>query len=106
MKFTAGWVAMVSGLLFLAPVSGHAQTADPPNPLAAVKALKCRFPVATSGTWKAGRRSPERGRLLLQVNNIDVQGQDGRGRGNRRSRHVSAVLSGWSLYSSRTRWGS
>jgi hypothetical protein len=80
--------------------TGWAQTADPPNPLATVKALRCRFPVATSGTWKEGTpvantRTQE---LLLSVDNIDVQDATAEVRGTAGRVFVSAVLSGWSLY--------
>ena len=61
-----------AALLALAPAVGRAQTADPPNPLTKVKALKCRFPVAVDGT-------------------AEVAGTAGKA-------FVSAVLSGWSLY--------
>ena len=32
----------------------HAQDKEPPNILTSVKALKCRFPAATTATWKNG----------------------------------------------------
>lgn len=87
-------------LLILTPIVSPAQTADPPNPLTTVKALKCRFPVATSGTWKAGEpvaqtRTQE---LLIQVNAIDVQDGTAEVTGTAGRAYVSAVLSGWSLY--------
>src|SRR5215510_8189422 len=43
-----------AAMLALGPVAAGAQTDDPPDPLKTVKALKCRFPVAVSGTWKNG----------------------------------------------------
>ena len=72
----------------------------PPNPLPSVKALKCRFPVAATGTWKAGEaiaqtRTQE---LLLQVSQIDVQDGTAEVMGTAGRVYVSAVLSGWSLY--------
>ena len=101
MTFTRHEGALVAGvLLMLASVPIHAQTADPPNPLATVKALKCRFPVATTGTWKAGEpiaqtRTQE---LLIQVSAIDVQDGTAEVTGTAGRSYVSAVLSGWSLY--------
>src|SRR4030095_8080414 len=41
-------------LLAMVSVPGAAQNAEPPNPLTSVKGLKCRFPSATSATWKNG----------------------------------------------------
>jgi hypothetical protein len=101
MRFTRHGGALVAGiLLMLAPRAVQAQTADPPNPLTTVKALKCRFPVAASGTWKAGEpiaqtRTQE---LLLQVSAIDVQDGTAELMGVAGRAYVSAVLSGWSLY--------
>ena len=87
-------------LLMLVPIVGRAQTPDPPNPLTTVKGLRCRFPVAASGTWKAGEpiaqtRTQE---LLLQVNRIDVQDETAEVMGTAGRAYVSAVLAGWSLY--------
>lgn len=101
MRFTRQVGALVAGVtLMQALVAAVAQTADPPNPLATVKALKCRFPVAASGTWKAGEpiaqtRTQE---LLIQVNAIDVQDGTAEVLGTAGRSYVSAVLSGWSLY--------
>ena len=33
------------------PLGAQDKTAEPPNILTSVKALKCRFPAATSATW-------------------------------------------------------
>jgi len=87
-------------LLMLAPLASPAQTPDPPNPLATVKALRCRFPAATSGTWKDGvpvaqTRTQE---LMLSVDAIDVGDGTAELRGTAGRAFVSAVLSGWSLY--------
>ena len=101
MTFTRHEGALVAGvLLMLASVPIHAQTADPPNPLATVEALRCRFPVAATGTWKAGEpiaqtRTQE---LLIQVSAIDVQDGTAEVTGTAGRSYVSAVLSGWSLY--------
>ena len=93
---TAGLVALAAS----AGASSAQTTTDPPNPLTAVKSLRCRFPVATSGTWKEGlpvanTRTQE---LLLSVDNIDVQDATAEVRGTAGRVFVSAVLSGWSLY--------
>ena len=92
--------ALVLALLALGPVPAFAQAADPPNPLATVKSLRCRFPQAATGTWKDGQavvqtRTQE---LLLSVDAIDVQDGTAEVRGTAGRNYVSAVLSGWSLY--------
>jgi hypothetical protein len=89
-----------AAVLTLVPTFLQAQTPDPPNPLTTVTALRCRFPVATSGTWKAGEavaqtRTQE---LLLSVNEIDQQDGTAEVQGTAGRSFVSAVLSGWSLY--------
>src|SRR5262245_18318036 len=94
---------VMTGCFALAVVTAGAswaQTADPPNPLVTVKSLRCRFPVATSGTWKDGMpvantRTQE---LLLSVDNIDVMDGTAEVRGTAGRVFVRAVLSGWSLY--------
>jgi hypothetical protein len=84
----------------LAGTSGLAQTADPPNPLTKVKALKCRFPVAVAGTWKNGEAvaTPRTQELLLSIADIDVGDGTAEVTGTAGKAFVSAVLSGWSLY--------
>src|SRR4029434_1977057 len=44
--------AMVT--VWWAPLRAQQQPAEPPNVLPTVKALKCRFPAATTATWKNG----------------------------------------------------
>jgi hypothetical protein len=93
-------VHVVIGAMVLAPVMAGVQTADPPNPLTTVKALRCRFPVAGFGTWKAGEavaqtRSQE---MAIQVDAIDVQDGTAQVTGAAGKVFVSAVLTGWSLY--------
>ncbi len=90
----------IAAVLALVPTFLQAQTPDPPNPLKTVTALRCRFPVATSGTWKAGEavaqtRTQE---LLLSVTEIDPQDGTAEVQGTAGKAFVSAVLSGWSLY--------
>jgi hypothetical protein len=90
----------LAAALALVPTFLQAQTPDPPNPLKTVKALRCRFPVATSGTWKDGEpvaqtRTQE---LLLSVTEIDPQDGTAEVQGTAGKSFVSAVLSGWSLY--------
>ena len=90
-----------AAVLFLAtPVGSIAQTAEPPNPLKTVKALKCRFPVAVSGTWKNGEAvaNPRTQELLINVTEIDVNDGTAEVAGTAGKAFVSAVLSGWSLY--------
>jgi hypothetical protein len=92
--------ATVAAALFGTPVSGRAQAADPPNPLTKVTALKCRFPVAVSGTWKNGEAvaTPRTQELLLSIGDIDVSDGTAEVTGTAGKAFVSAVLSGWSLY--------
>ena len=80
--------------------AGQQQPAEPPNPLTTIKALKCRFPAATSATWKNGdpvaqTKSQE---LLFEISEIDVQDGTAEYRGTAGRAYVTAVLSGWSLY--------
>jgi hypothetical protein len=73
---------------------------DPPNPLTKVTAMKCRFPVAVSGTWKNGEAvaTPRTQELLINVTAIDVGDGTAEVAGTAGKAFVSAVLSGWSLY--------
>jgi len=83
------------------PVSaGGQQPAEPPNPLATLKALKCRFPAATSATWKGGEpvAQTKTQELLFEISQIDVQDGTAEFRGTAGRAYVTAVLSGWSLY--------
>lgn len=89
-----------AAVLALAVATASAQTDDPPNPLKTVKALKCRFPVAVSGTWKNGEAvaNPRTQELLINVTEIDVSDGTAEVAGTAGKAFVSAVLSGWSLY--------
>jgi hypothetical protein len=86
--------------LLIGAAPGLAQTADPPNPLTKVTALKCRFPVAVSGSWKDGQAvaTPRTQELLLSIGEIDVGDGTAEVTGTAGKSFVSAVLSGWSLY--------
>ncbi|HXH25196.1 MAG TPA: hypothetical protein VNI78_08105 [Vicinamibacterales bacterium] len=71
-----------------------------PSPLASIKALKCRFPVAASATWDGGQpqartRTQE---LTAEIADIDVQDGTAEYIGTAGRAYVTAVLSGWSLY--------
>src|SRR5687768_15177976 len=91
------------GLALAATAGAGAQTkppAEPPNPLLTVKTLDCKFPVATTATWKEGQavaqtRTQE---MQLTVENIDIQDATAELKGTGSRAYVSAVLSGWSLY--------
>ena len=102
--WTRNYALGVAAALALAPsasiAQSGAQTADPPNPLKTVKALKCRFPVAVSGTWKSGEAvaTPRTQELLINVTEIDVSDGTAEVAGTAGKAFVSAVLSGWSLY--------
>ena len=88
--------AAALGVLVSAPLVAQ----DPPNPLTKVTALKCRFPVAVSGTWKNGEAvaNPRTQELLINVTAIDVDDGTAEVAGTAGKAFVSAVLSGWSLY--------
>jgi hypothetical protein len=90
--------AMVAAIL-LVPFVAQAQS-DPPNPLATVKALKCRFPVAAYATWKEGMPKAElrTQELSFELKDINVQESTANFVGTTGTAFVSAVLSGWSLY--------
>jgi hypothetical protein len=89
-------LAAAIGVLVSAPLFGQ----EPPNPLTKVTALKCRFPVAVSGTWKNGEAvaNPRTQELLITVTAIDVDDGTAEVAGTAGKAFVSAVLSGWSLY--------
>jgi hypothetical protein len=100
MMRTRGLRTIAGFALTLVPALALGQTADPPNPLATVKSLRCRFPVATSAAWKDGQpvAQTKTQELLLSVDEIDVQDGTAEVRGTAGRAFVSAVLSGWSLY--------
>jgi hypothetical protein len=92
---------LVIALLLAAPQPGTGQqAAEPPNPLTSLKALKCRFPAATSATWKDGQpvAQTKTQELLFEISEIDVQDGTAEYRGTAGRAYVTAVLSGWSLY--------
>jgi hypothetical protein len=93
-------LALLIGSLATAALLGQAQPPEPPNPLAALKRLKCRFPVATSAVWKAGEPQAQVKvqELLFDINAIDVQDGTAEYLGTAGRAYVTAVLSGWSLY--------
>ena len=87
-------------LLAMVSVPGAAQNAEPPNPLTSVKGLKCRFPAATSATWKNGEAvaQTKTQELLFTLTEIDVQDGTAEFTGTAGRAYVTAVLSGWSIY--------
>ena len=90
--------AMVS--VAWAPLRAQDKTAEPPNVLTSVKALKCRFPAATSATWKAGEpvAQTKTQEMLFTISEIDVQDGTAEFLGTAGRSYVTAVLSGWSMY--------
>jgi hypothetical protein len=88
---------MIAPLLF---VLALAQGSEPPNPLTSVKGLKCRFPAATSATWKDGAAIPQTKaqEMLFTFSAIDVQDGTAEFNGTAGRAYVTAVLSGWSIY--------
>ena len=87
-------IAVVTG------VSLIAQDKEPPNPLATLKKIKCRFPLAASAAWKEGEPQVQMKmqELLFDINAIDVQDGTAEFVGTAGRSFVTAVLSGWSLY--------
>jgi hypothetical protein len=77
-----------------------AQSAEPPNPLPSVKAIKCRFPAAASAVWKEGAPLPatRTQEMSFEVKEIDTQDGTAEYHGTSGRVFVSAVLSGWSMY--------
>jgi len=92
----ASWLVV----LVLVPAFAAAQTADPPNPLTSLKGLKCRFPAATSATWKGGEpvAQTKMQEMLFTISAIDVQDGTAEFTGTAGRAYVTAVLSGWSIY--------
>jgi hypothetical protein len=92
---TAAMVTVLS-----VPLRAQEKTAEPPNILTSVKALKCRFPAATSATWKAGEPVAQTKTQEMQftISEIDVQDGTAEFLGTAGRAYVTAVLSGWSIY--------
>jgi len=90
--------AMVTALW--APLGAQQQPAEPPNVLPTVKALKCRFPAATTATWKNGEvvAQTKTQEMLFTISEIDVQDGTAEFLGTAGRSYVTAVLSGWSMY--------
>jgi hypothetical protein len=94
------FVALLISVLASGAGLAQAPAADPPNPLAALKGLKCRFPVAASAVWKGGepQAQTKTQELLFEIAAIDVQDGTAEYHGTAGRAYVTAVLSGWSLY--------
>jgi hypothetical protein len=90
-------VAVVVSSLWV-PV--RAQDKEPPNILTSVKALKCRFPAATTATWKNGevQAQTKTQEMLFTISEIDVTDGTAEFLGTAGRSYVTAVLSGWSMY--------
>ena len=82
------------------PVAAQQQAAEPPNILNSVKALKCRFPAATTATWKGGEAlaQTKTQEMLFTISEIDVMDGTAEFLGTAGRSYVTAVLSGWSMY--------
>lgn len=90
----------LAAALTLVSAEVRGQTAEPPNILPTVKALKCRFPAATSATWKNGEAQPQTKAQEMQLTISEIDVQDGTAEivGTAGRSFVTAVLSGWSMY--------
>src|SRR5436190_16708198 len=99
----AGCVAAAAVLLALSTAGAtHAQSTDK-NPLAGVKAMKCRFSIYASGAWAkqtqepgAQIRQPET--LTLDIDEIDTDSGSGRVTGTAGPAEVTALLTLSSLH--------
>jgi hypothetical protein len=93
-------VLRLGAALTVVAATAHAQTTEPPNILPTVKALKCRFPAATTATWKGGEAQPQTKTQEMQftISEIDVQDGTAEFLGTAGRAYVTAVLSGWSMY--------
>jgi hypothetical protein len=91
-------IVVAAATLLLAPL--RAQDKEPPNILTSVKALKCRFPAATTATWKNGevQAQTKTQEMLFTISEIDVQDGTAEFLGTAGRSYVTAVLSGWSMY--------
>ena len=91
---------VVAGVISLLWVPLYAQDKEPPNILASVKALKCRFPAATTATWKNGevQAQTKTQEMLFTISEIDVTDGTAEFLGTAGRSYVTAVLSGWSMY--------
>lgn len=100
-KAACACLLVVALLVVARPLPAAArQDSEPPNPLTTVKALKCRFPAATTATWKDGQpvAQTKTQELLFEISEIDVEDGTAEYRGTAGRAFVTAVLSGWSLY--------
>src|SRR3954468_9122183 len=93
-------LAVLLALLAAPAAPALGQDAEPPNPLASVKTLKCRFPLAVTAVWKDGQPQAQtkEQELLFSITDIDVQDATAEISGTGGKLCPSAVLSGWSLY--------
>lgn len=98
--FRPGHRIICAALLTIVPALAAAQAPDPPNPLTTLKGLKCRFPSATSATWKNGEAvaQTKTQEMLFTLSAIDVQDGTAEFTGTAGKAYVTAVLSGWSIY--------
>src|SRR5438477_12931374 len=95
-------VAVAVSMALALATGARAQTTDK-NPLAQVKALKCRFTIYASGTWAkttqepgAQVRQPET--LGLEIDEIDTDSGSGRVTGTAGPADVTALLTISSLH--------
>jgi len=100
MSIANSFLGILSGALMMGAAAAHAQTAEPPNPLTQLKALKCRFPAATSAAWKEGtpQLQTKSQDMRFEISAIDVTDGTAEFMGTAGRAYVTAVLSGWSLY--------
>jgi len=97
-RITRALILLAAVTLLWAPL--RAQDKEPPNVLTSVKALKCRFPTATTATWKNGevQAQTKTQEMLFTISAIDVTDGTAEFMGTAGRSYVTAVLSGWSMY--------
>jgi hypothetical protein len=91
---------LLAAVVTLLWVPARAQDKEPPNILPSVKALKCRFPAATTATWKNGEvlAQTKTQEMQFTISAIDVTDGTAEFLGTAGRSYVTAVLSGWSMY--------
>jgi hypothetical protein len=98
---TLSRIGVVAAALVVAATNAALAQDTSKNPLAQVKALKCRFSVYTTGAWKNGEpqaqvRQPEQ--LMLDIDEIDTDSGSGRVTGTSGPADVVALLTVSSLH--------
>jgi hypothetical protein len=90
-------VAAALSIAVALATGARAQTTDK-NPLAQVKALKCRFTIYASGSWGKTTQEPQPETLSVEIDEIDTDSGSGRVTGTAGPSDVTALLTISSLH--------